>query len=96
MLNIICSVAQWRVDELGDASVPFRFDVHAMIRSDDAPQLERALQKAFEHRRVNLVNYRREFFAVTLDEIRKAVSQNHGEIEFTLVAEAEEYRKTQI
>lgn len=85
-----------RVDELGDASVPFRFDVHAMIRSDDAPQLERALQKAFEHRRVNLVNYRREFFAVTLDEIRKAVSQNHGEIEFTLVAEAEEYRKTQM
>lgn len=85
-----------RVDELGDASVPFRFDVHAMIRSDDAPQLERALQKAFEHRRVNLVNYRREFFAVTLDEISKAVSLNHGEIEFTLVAEAEEYRKTQM
>lgn len=52
---------QDRVDELGDASVPFRFDVHAMIFSDDAPALENALHKAFENKKVNMVNQRREF-----------------------------------
>lgn len=60
---------QDRVDELGDASVPFNFDVHAMIFSDDAPALEAALHKAFEDRKLNMVNTRREFFNVTLDEI---------------------------
>ena len=53
---------QDRVDELGDASVPFNFDVHAMIFSDDAPALENALHKAFENRKVNMVNHRRESF----------------------------------
>ena len=61
---------QDRVDELGDASVPFNFDVHAMIFSDDAPALEAALHKAFEDRKLNMVNTRREFFNVTLDEIK--------------------------
>lgn len=50
-----------RVDELGDASVPFNFDVHAMIFSEDAPKLEAALHKAFEDRKLNMVNTRREF-----------------------------------
>ena len=59
---------QDRIDELGDASVPFNFDVHAMIFSDDAPALETALHKAFEDRKLNMVNTRREFFNVTLDE----------------------------
>ena len=52
---------QDRVDELGDASVPFNFDVHAMIFSDDAPALEAALHRAFEDRKLNMVNQRREF-----------------------------------
>ena len=61
---------QDRIDELSDASVPFNFDVHAMIFSDDAPALEAALHKAFEDRKLNMVNKRREFFYVTLDEIK--------------------------
>lgn len=60
---------QERIDELGDASVPFNFDVHAMIFSDDAPSLEAALHRAFENKKINMVNHRREFFNVTLDEI---------------------------
>ena len=66
---------QDRIDELGDASVPFNFDVHAMIFSDDAPALEAALHRAFEDRKLNMVNQRREFFNVTLDEI-KVIRQN--------------------
>ncbi len=83
-----------RVRELGDASVPFRFDVHAIIYSDDAPSLEAELHRQFDSHRVNRVNYRKEFFRVPLDEIARVVHDNHGEIEFTLAAEAEEYRKT--
>ena len=67
---------QDRVDELGDASVPFNFDVHAMIFSDDAPALEAALHRAFEDRKLNMVNTRREFFNVTLDEIKEVVKKN--------------------
>lgn len=65
-----------RVDELGDASVPFNFDVHAMIFSDDAPALEAALHRAFADRKLNFVNTRREFFRVTLDEIKAVVKAN--------------------
>ena len=67
---------QDRVDELGDASVPFYFDVHAMIFSDDAPSLENALHKAFDNRRLNRINLRREFFHVTLSEIEDVVRRN--------------------
>lgn len=83
-----------RVKELGDASVPFQFDVHAMIYSKDAPKLENVLHKHFELRRVNLVNLRREFFNVSLDEIQVAVEKNFGVITFVTVPTAEEYRKT--
>ncbi|MEL6615500.1 MAG: GIY-YIG nuclease family protein, partial [Bacteroidota bacterium] len=83
-----------RVRELGDASVPFRFDVHAIIYSDDAPGLEAELHRQFDTKRVNRVNTRKEFFRVPLDEVARVVQENHGEIEFTLAAEAEEYRKT--
>jgi hypothetical protein len=79
---------------LGDASVPFPFDVHAIISSEDAPTLENILHKAFHARRVNRVNERKEFFNVNLEEIEKVVLENHGEAEFTLKAEAEEYKKT--
>ncbi|MCZ2248992.1 MAG: DUF4041 domain-containing protein [Bacteroidia bacterium] len=84
-----------RVYELGDASVPFRFDTHAMIFSDDAPALENALHKTFESRRLNMVNRRREFFHVTLDEIEKVVKTNFSKpVEFIKIAEAAEYRES--
>lgn len=83
-----------RVKELGDASVPFSFDVHAIIRSQDAPSLEKDLHRRFTERRVNLVNERKEFFHVKLDEIEAAVIELHGEIEFTMAAEAMEYRES--
>ncbi len=82
-----------RVDELGDASVPFNFDIHAMIFSDDAPSLENALHKALESKRINLVNHRREYFRVSLDEIKKIVQENYEKTaEFIDVADAEQYR----
>lgn len=87
---------QDRVDELGDASVPFKFDVHAMIFSDDAPALETALHRAFEDKKVNMVNTRREFFNVTLDEIKQVVKNNFDKtVEFVDVADAEQYRISQ-
>ncbi len=86
---------QDRVDELGDASVPFRFDVHAFIFSEDAVALETALHHAFETRRVNMVNARKEFFRVTLEEIEACVKANFSEtVEFTRLAAAVEYRQT--
>ena len=86
---------QDRVDELGDASVPFKFDVHAMIFSDDAPKLENALHKAFEDKKVNMINGRKEFFKVSLDEIEKVVKENHDKlIEFNKIADAEQYRES--
>lgn len=87
---------QDRVDELGDASVPFNFDVHAMIFSDDAPALEAALHKAFEDKKLNMVNTRREFFNVTLDEIKEVVRKNFDKtVEFIDVPDAEQYRVSQ-
>lgn len=83
-----------RVKELGDASVPFGFDVHAMIYSDDAPELENLLHKHFDGTRLNLVNNRKEFFRVALDQIEEIAKTNDAQIEFTKVAEAEDYRKT--
>lgn len=82
-----------RVDELGDASVPFNFDVHAMIFTDDAPTLEAALHRAFEDRKLNMVNQRREFFNVTLDEIKAVVRANYDKtVEFVDIPSAEQYR----
>ena len=84
---------QDRVDELGDASVPFNFDVHAMIFSDDAPALEAALHRAFEDRKLNMVNQRREFFNVTLDEIKDVIKANFDKtVEFVDIPDAEQYR----
>lgn len=84
-----------RVDELGDASVPFNFDVHAMIFSEDAPKLEAALHKAFEDSKVNMVNTRREFFHVTLDEIEAVVKANYDKtVDFIRTPPAEQYRQS--
>jgi len=65
-----------------------------MIYSKDAPALERALHEHFASRRVNLANLRREFFQVTLDEIREAVNNHFGEVTFVTVPQAEEYRRS--
>ena len=64
-----------RIRELGDASVPFGFDTHAMIYSDTAPALEAALHREFAERRINTSNFRKEFFRVSLDEVEAAVSR---------------------
>ena len=83
-----------RVRELGDASVPFAFDIHAMIYSENAPELENELHKNFDGKRLNLVNQRKEFFRVSLDEIVNYVSKGNDEVEFTKLAEAREYRES--
>lgn len=81
-----------RVKELGDASVPFTFDVHAMIYVDDAPALERELHKTFTHKRVNAINHRKEFFNVDLNEIIEAAEKiTNKELEFTKTIVAEQY-----
>ena len=86
---------QERVDELGDASVPFRFDVHAMIFSENAPALEAALHREFESKKVNMINGRKEFFKVSLDEIKKVVFENHDKaVEFIDIPSAEQYRES--
>jgi len=83
-----------RVKELGDASVPFIFDVHAMIYSDDAPALENSLHKLFDSQRVNLVNSRKEFFKVTLEEIELQAKKTSSSVEFIKTAEAKDYNES--
>ncbi len=83
-----------RIRELGDASVPFRFDVHALIYSEDAPALENELHRLFEKKNVNMVNFKKEFFKVSIDEIEKAIKENKIEAEIIRIPEAEEYRET--
>lgn len=86
---------QDRVDELSNASVPYRFDVHATIFSENAPQLEFELHQKFHDRRINRVNRRKEFFHVKLEEIENFVNEHtDAKIEFTKLAEAKEYRET--
>lgn len=84
-----------RINELGDASVPFNFDVHALIFTEDAPKLEAALHTAFEDRKVNKINPRREFFRVSLEEIKKVVRENFDKtVEWKDFPEAEQYRQS--
>lgn len=83
-----------RVKELGDASVPFSFDVHAMIYSTDAPALENTLHKAFDSYRLNLVNNRKEFFHANLEHIEKVVRETFSDAVFQLSAEAREYKES--
>lgn len=83
-----------RVKELGDASVPFQFDIHAMIYSDEARTLENELHKAFSNKKVNMLNYRKEFFNVTLEEIESKIAELGFEAEFTILPEAMQYRET--
>lgn len=83
-----------RVKELGDASVPFPFDVHAMIYSEDAPGLENKIHKEFNNKSTNLVNLRKEFFNITLEEVENFVKENYGEFKLTKIAVADQYRQT--
>lgn len=83
-----------RVRELGDASVPFLFDVHAIIYSDDAPALEKQLHRAFSDARVNKVNHRKEFFRVSPQQLKDKLAELGIQAQFTLAAEAAEYRET--
>ncbi len=83
-----------RVRELGDASVPFLFDTHAVIYSDNAPALERSLHAEFEHARVNTQNYRREFFRVGLVDVERALQKLAPNAPFFRDIEAQEYRET--
>lgn len=84
-----------RVKELGDASVPFNFDVHAMIYSDDAPTLENELHRTFANQRINLINLRREFFRVSLEQIEERTTEIWPDASFTRTAEAREFHETQ-
>ena len=83
-----------RVRELGDASVPFSFDTHAMIYSDDAPTLERTLHGEFGGVRINAQNLRKEFFRVTLDEVESALQRLAPDAPFFKDIEAQEYHET--
>jgi hypothetical protein len=83
-----------RIRELGDASVPFEFDVHALIRSDDAPALETGLHKRFLRAQVNKVNPRKEFFRAPLVEIRAAVEKLGAQVTWTMAAKCSEYQET--
>lgn len=83
-----------RVKELSGASVPFTFDTHAMIYSTDAPALEAKLHNRFTEKRVNMANFRKEYFKVSLDEIEEEVGSLGVDYEFFRTPEAEEYRKT--
>lgn len=81
-----------RVKELGDASVPFLFDVHAIIYAEDAPNLESALHREFDRVRVNAVNKRKEFFRTDLLSIKEAVARIAGvEADFQMTIAADEY-----
>lgn len=84
-----------RIHELSSASVPFEFDVHAMIFSSDAPELENMLHKHFADRAVNKVNPRKEFFNVSIDEIEKVVKEEYNNtVKFTKIPVAKEYRQS--
>lgn len=86
-----------RVDELSDASVPYDFDVHAIVFSDDAPALETALHRTFAGTRLNLVNLRREFFKASIEEIEAVVKNNFSKpVDFTRLADAAEFRQSEL
>ena len=83
-----------RVKELGDASVPFSFDVHALVYSENAPELEAKMHEHFETKRVNLINERKEFFGISIDDIEKWAKEMGVDLKLTKLAEAREYRES--
>lgn len=85
---------QQRIDELGSASVPFKFDVHAFIFSDDAVGLEYKLHKMLNQNRVNKVNLRKEFFKVDIEKIEHIVEDIDPTASFNKTILAQEYRQS--
>lgn len=84
-----------RINELSSASVPFPFDVHALIFSEDAPSLETLLHHHFQDQQVNKVNPRKEFFRVDLESIKQLIIENHNStVQFVDIPDATEYRET--
>lgn len=83
-----------RIRELGDASVPYPFDVHMMISCENAPSLENAIHREFYKLRLNKVNLRKEYFRVDIERIRAFVEAHHGEVAYQADAEALEYRQS--
>jgi hypothetical protein len=84
-----------RIDELGDASVPFKFDVHAMVFSDNAVELEQQLHQRLESNRVNRINLRKEFFNTDVQELQELVQEIDPTVEFTTTMTAVEYKQSQ-
>ena len=85
---------QDRVNELGDASVPFKFDVHSFIFSDDAVGLENKLHQILDDKRVNKVNRRKEFFYTSIDELEQLVTEIEPTAEFNKTMLAEEFHQS--
>ena len=83
-----------RIRELGDASVPFSFDVHAMVYCENAPTLECEFHNHFAKNSINLINMRKEFFRISIDELESFAESRKLSIAFTKLAEAREYRET--
>lgn len=82
-----------RIRELGDASVPFKFDVHELIFSEDAPALENTLHQTFKANQVNKCNPKKEFYNIDLEKIKEVVKNNYNKtVDFTDYAEAQEYK----
>jgi len=86
---------QDRIDELGSASVPFKFDVHSFIFSDDAVSLESKIHTLLNDKRVNKVNLRKEFFRIKLDDLEQLVNDLDPTAEFNKTMLAEEFRQSQ-
>ena len=85
-----------RVKELGDASVPFPFDVHAMMFSEDAPALEKQLHHEFNSYQVNKVNKRKEFFRINVANVKDVTADLGIEAHWTIAAEAREYKESML
>ncbi|ECQ3321643.1 hypothetical protein GIZ89_23830 [Salmonella enterica] len=83
-----------RINELSSASVPFDFDVHAMISCEDAPALENALHNELNNFRLNKVNMRKEFFETDIEHIIACVEKHHGKIEYVAKPAAIQYYRT--
>jgi Sec-independent protein translocase protein TatA len=83
-----------RIRELGDASVPFEFDVHSLIYSENAPGLESELHKKFLRLQMNKVNPRKEFFRITLADIKNEIDKMNINVKWTMTAEARQYRES--
>ena len=76
--------------------MPFRFDVHALAFVEDAPALEKTLHDVFNDRRVNTENFRKEFFRVSLEEVRSVIEEKGIDTDWYLIAEAKEYHESEL